>query len=42
MTADDVAVHAAQGTARLVVGPSAPDEAGQRAEISALAERLDR
>lgn len=40
MTADDVAAHAAQGTTRLVVGPSATDEAGQRAEISAFAERL--
>ena len=40
MTADDVAAHAAQGTTRLVVGPSAADEAGQRAEISAFAERL--
>lgn len=40
MTADDVAAHAAQGTTRLVVGPSATDEAGQRAEISAFAGRL--
>jgi probable F420-dependent oxidoreductase len=31
LTADDVAAHAAQGTTRLVVGPSATDEAGQRA-----------
>jgi probable F420-dependent oxidoreductase len=40
LTADDVAAHAAQGTTRLVVGPSATDEAGQRAEISAFAGRL--
>ena len=40
MTADDVAAHAAQGTTRLVVGPSARDQAGQRDEISAFAGRL--
>jgi len=40
LTADDVAAHAAQGTTRLVVGPSATDEAGQRTEISAFAGRL--
>jgi probable F420-dependent oxidoreductase len=40
MTADDVAGHAAQGTTRLVVGPVAADQAGQRDEISAFAERL--
>jgi probable F420-dependent oxidoreductase len=40
MTADDVAGHAAQGTTRLVVGPAATDQAGQREEISAFAQRL--
>jgi probable F420-dependent oxidoreductase len=40
LTADDVAAHAAQGTTRLVVGPSATDEAGQRTEIFAFAGRL--
>jgi N-acyl-L-homoserine lactone synthetase len=40
MTADDVAGHAAQATTRLVVGPAATDQAGQRDEISAFAERL--
>jgi probable F420-dependent oxidoreductase len=40
MTADDVAAHAAQGATRLVVGPAATDEAGQRDELSAFAARL--
>ncbi len=40
MTADDVAGHAANGTTRLVVGPVATDEAAQRDEISAFADRL--
>ncbi len=40
MTADDVAAHAANGTTRLAVPPSSADEAGQREEISAFADRL--
>ncbi len=40
MTADDVAAYAANGTARLVVGPAATGEAAQRDEISAFADRL--
>ena len=40
MTADDVAAHAANGTTRLVVPPASADEAGQREEISAFADRL--
>jgi probable F420-dependent oxidoreductase len=40
MTADDVAAHATQGTTRLVVAPAATDQAGQRDELEAFAERL--
>ena len=40
MTADDVAAHAANGTTRLAVPPASADEAGQREEISAFADRL--
>jgi probable F420-dependent oxidoreductase len=40
MTAEDVASSAANGTTRLVVGPVATDEAAQRDEISAFADRL--
>ncbi len=40
MTQDDVAGHAANGTTRLVVGPTATGEAAQRDEISAFADRL--
>ena len=40
MTADDVAAHAADGTTRLAVPPASADEAGQREEISAFADRL--
>jgi len=40
MTEDDVAAHAANGTTRLAVPPASADEAGQREEISAFADRL--
>ena len=40
MTRDEVAGHAANGTTRLVVGPAATDQAAQRDEISAFADRL--
>ena len=40
MTADDVAAHAANGTTRLAVPPASTDDAGQRDEISAFADRL--
>ena len=40
MTRDDVAAHAANGTTRLAVPPASADEAGQREEISAFADRL--
>ncbi len=36
----DVAAHAANGTTRLAVPPASADEAGQRDEISAFADRL--
>ena len=40
MSAADVEAHTQNGTTRLVVGPSSLDPAGQRAEISAFADRL--
>ena len=40
MTSGDVAAHAANGTTRLAVPPASADEAGQRDEISAFADRL--
>ena len=40
MTSGDVAAHAANGTTRLAVPPASADEAGQREEISAFADRL--
>ena len=40
MSAADVDAHAANGTTRLVVPTAWPDEAGQRDEISAFADRL--
>jgi hypothetical protein len=40
MSAADVEAHARNGTTRLVVGPGSLDPAEQRAEISALADRL--
>lgn len=39
LSAADVEAHARNGTTRLVVGPSSPDPAEQRAEISAFADR---
>jgi len=40
MTAADVESRARDGVTRLVVGATSPDPAGQRAEISAFADRL--
>jgi probable F420-dependent oxidoreductase len=40
MTADDVAAHAANRTRRLAMPPASADQAGQREEISAFADRL--
>ena len=40
MTADDVAAHAANGVARLVVGPASTDLSEQKDQISAFAARL--
>jgi alkanesulfonate monooxygenase SsuD/methylene tetrahydromethanopterin reductase-like flavin-dependent oxidoreductase (luciferase family) len=39
-TADEVASSAAQGITRLVVAPASTDEAEQRDQISAFADRL--
>jgi probable F420-dependent oxidoreductase len=41
MSAADVEAHTQNGTTRLVVGPSSLDPAGQRAEISAFADKLN-
>src|SRR5439155_14026533 len=40
MTADDVAAHAANGVARLVVGPASTDLSEQKDQISAFSARL--